>query len=581
VIAPDRQLVRRLRDRVRAAVAGHAPWREERRRTRVRWLRRQRDWRVLRFLVPTGILIAGACGMTVATISFLLVLWTVLVTLNRAQLVANTLHASPELLVFFQLPVGNAAVFHHQARRVFLGSLWLGADWLALGLVMAARDGGAAAWLAAPVTAIAQWVVTLACAVALAWRLPHFPFGSMAWAAWVLASILDNVDSFKAWLGPLRRAFETYSPAGWLARMGQGAAAGEILPWLALVAAPVGAWFILRHGFHALRARFNPERALGYDTTDPDQLQWTRAEPHDPAHAADAQFAAATSSAAARSADDPDDASAPPVDLPALRTALAIELDQPPGLALFRRGWVEQLIARRLTLRQRVIVDCLQPNGFRAGRGWLIALGAVVLARLLLAAGWQGATPAVIAGVATAIFAVPLFGGMWAGLGAASSGPVSIGWHSLVPLGFREIAGTRLAVSAWRTVLALPVLVVAAAFGFTAAPLPWDEAVRWAVRAGVAVLAVQPFWIVVGFSANTNDTSSRWWFTALSLIALLFGLVVIALSFVYLATNPPLGYEFLAAVALLAYTHGCLALYGVAYNRRVFDLIARPTPGVG
>ncbi len=570
MITPDRTFVRRLRARVRATPEARDPRRP---RVRVPWYRRPLTWTVFRFIVPVGVVATGSVSGDLANLSNLLVLWTVLVTLHRAQLVANALHQPGPLAVFYQLPVSNLVVFRHQARLVLRGSLWLGLDWLAFAVVAALDHGGVVAWLAAPLVAFAQWAVSLALALMLVRWNPRLPYGSIAgllwFVMWIGLQFVGRSTGAASLLSPAFHALERFTPAGWMALAASDAALGGPLAWLVLAVGAFVAWQLIHVSVDALRTRFSPERLFGYDDTDPAAVQWTSAEAaSDPATSAvhDAQMAPLPP------AEEP-----APVDLSALRQALRLELDQPPGLALYRRGAIERFIARRLTERQRVLVDFLQPQGFGWSRCWLVALGCVVVAHVLLVAGWRGALPGILAGGGVLLLALPVFGGSWAGFAASEMYRSSVGLHSLLPLGFWEIAGTRLLISAWRCLIALPLLYLAMAFGFTAAPLPWTEALAWTLRAFVVLLALQPIWVFLGFSKTTNDASSRWWLTAAIFFVVIFGLFVLAIAFIAVAAEPGLRFQVAGAALFLAYTHGALALYGFAYNRGLFDLIGKPS----
>ena len=87
---------------------------------------------------------------------------------------------------------------------------------------------------------------------------------------------------------------------------------------------------------------------------------------------------------------------------------------------------------------------------------------------------------------------------------------------------------------------------------------------------------MQPVWVFLSVSKNTNDASSRWWLTVLIFLIILGGLSVLVLGFIAVAAEPSLPYQVAGAAVLLAYTHGALGLYGWAYHRGLFDLIGKP-----
>lgn len=562
MIVPDQRFVRRLRAQVRAT----PEFKAERRRIRLPWYRRQLAWGAMRFVIPLAILIAGFGGASLKELSGVLVMWTFLVTFFRAQVVVNALRLPQPLVIFYQLPLSNTAVFRHQAQLVLRGSVWLGLDWLAFALGSALHDGVAATWLVAPILGLTQWAASLAVALTLVRWNPRLPYGSIAsllWFALWIGLQMAKVSAVAAVIVPLRNAFERFTPGGWIVQAGADAASGGTLGWLALIGIGLVAAWLIRSGVDALHGRFSLEPIFGYDETDPVVRQWTQAEPS-------RLTGQPADEAPLPSAEPP-----APVDLPALRERLREELDQPAGLAFYQRGFVERLIARRLTYRQRVLVDFMRPGALGWTRRWLIGLGGIVLAHLLLIAGVSGALPGVLATLGV-LGTVPVLGGSWPGLTIVGLRQSSISLHSLLPLGFWELAGARLLISALRCFLALPLFFLLVAFGFTATPLPGGDALAWAVRALIMLLALQPAWVLLPFSRNTNDASSRWWFTLAMILALL-GLLVLLIFFIASAGQPGLAIQLVAGAALLAAPHGVLALYGLAYNRGIFDVIGKPS----
>jgi hypothetical protein len=267
-----------------------------------------------------------------------------------------------------------------------------------------------------------------------------------------------------------------------------------------------------------------------------------------------------------------------PVDLAALTRTLQQTLEEPAGLALFRGGRLESVITRALTLRQRLLVDFLQPQGFGWTRGWLLALALIVAAHGLRAIGLAGALPIIIALGGVGGFALPLFGGNWLGFSSSNLFQARIGLNSFAPIGFWEIARLLVSCAALRSIAALPLIALAIRAGFASPSPSWVQTADWSLRALILVLAVQPIWIIAGFSKNSNDSSARGWFTLLLVLTLLAGLIVtVPAAVVFFAADKPIN-ALLAGALLLGFTYGGLLFYGVAYNRGIFDLVAAPRP---
>lgn len=570
MIAPDKSFVRRLRDRVRAT----AEFKIARNRIRRRWYQRPVPFiaHILRCLVPLVVLMVGSASGGPATLYHLLVLWTLMVTLFRAQVVIAALSQPAGLMVYYLLPLSNATVFRHQARLILRGSIWIGLDWLALGIVHAWHSGGVVAWLAAPVLALAQWGTSLAVALVLVRWNPRLPYGAAANILWFFAVVglqmAAKTTLLVSLVIPIRDGLDHFTPGGWGAWAGSAAASGGIAGWLVLIGFTLGAGALIRWSEKGFRARFRLEPLFGYDESTPGNASWTRAEPTEPA----------SSGSSPRVAETPQPPAEPPapVDLSALRTALRAQLDQPAGLVFFRRGLIERLIARRLTERQRVIVDFLQPQGRGWTRSWLMALGGVAFAHLLIVAGCTGVVPPILAMGGVLFLAVPLVGGRWLGFFPINAYQSATSAHSLVPLGFWEVAATRLIIAGLRCVIALPLIYLLVAFGFTASALPWPEALAWTLRGFVALLVIQPVWIFLSFSAHSNDASSRWWFTTAIIVVMIVGLLVLTTAFIAIAAEPSVFAQILGAALLLVYSYGALWLYGIAYNNGIFDLIRKP-----
>jgi hypothetical protein len=572
MIAPDPKLVRRLRRQVRAAVKASPMLRRDHKRA----VKSHHEQRQVRFIarsmgiLPRVLVTFSILGLLVAKDSvaiggLLLVLWSAIVTIFRAANFANVSPAS--LGVFFFLPVSSEDVFRHRATLAFRASLWLGLDWLAFGLVLAAQHGGAVAWLVAPLFAAAQWAVSLGIAALLSRHQRVLSFtilGGMlcGLAGFIALKVLGDPNAFARYVEPVLRAVTRVTPAGWLASAQANVLAGGWSGWAVVLALGGGGVALLKAGVRRLRAEFSLERIFGYGHHDEaGALRWIGAEED-----ADAP------------AEEPLPPAEPPpsVDLPAMRAKLRDTLDAPPGLALFRRGWLESVATRALPERQRVLVDFLQPGGLRAAGGWKTALVLMTVAQLLRLAGLDPAFAAMLTAGALGCFLLPTFGGLWAGLANRVTPHGSIGFSAFFPVGLGEIARGLLMVNAIRAVAALPVLLLAMRFGFTATPLPWPEALGFALRTLAIVLALQPVWAVVAFSKSSNDSSTPGWLAKLLLLALVVGVLTLPVFGVAMFFVQSGGKALFCAAVLLGLSHALLAFYGWAWGRNFFDLVARP-----
>jgi hypothetical protein len=561
MLSADRSAVRRLRQRVRAAVKASPALRRQRRAVPTAW-RRQRAWSVLRWVVPLGVFAAAATGFPVERLVALGVLWTLCVTFWRAAQVAAV--GNPDALwIPYHWPVENAVVFDYHRTGWLRSAGWLAFDWLALGAGFAVRGLGAEWWALAPLLAWSQGAVALAVALWAVRRAPRVPFGGGATLCWMLlivcSQLYENHGAYAVFVGPLLAALRWLTPGGWLATAMSAAAGGAVWGWFVLVALGLAATLAIRPGLAALRDNFSLEAIFGYDDQD-NPL---------PAFATDAGPAG----------DEPAEPAfvppADPVDVAALRARTAAVLTEPAALAVFSRGPFEQVLVRLLSQRQRVLLDYLRPSALLSwGRGWCFALAAVVAARLLLVAGFDEWWGVLTAALGLGLLALPLFGGTWRGFDGVQIFGARVGVQSFLPVGFWEIARVRLAVCGLRTLAAWPLLVLAIRYGVVAPMISWEIALDYSLRLSALVLAVQPVWVVAAFSQTTNDTSSRWWVTlliGLGLLGTVFGALILGVltvamdNFAGAATG---------CAALLCLTHAGLVAYGWAMRRGWFDLVA-------
>lgn len=565
MIAPSKSVVRAWRRRVRAAVAGNAGWKRQRTRAPSRW-RHNLPWSKLRGVVTIGAFFAAWLGMSPERLLGFAVFWTVCVTLVRANQIASTLHAPEVLWLPFHWPVANRLWVSEQRRAVIRASVWVAADWGAIALGYAMGTGQLVWAATAPLLGVAQWAAALAVAAWTAKEMPRAPFLFGATASWVgiivCAQLYEKPWAHEHLVGPFFAAFNWATPAGWLRQLGEAAVAGHAAAWAGMIAAAAGGIWVARKSAAVLEGSFSFETAFGYGTEAETELPL-----HDNSET-EAEEAGALElpplSEAGRAA---------------LRAQLASELAKRAAEEFAARSWLERLVWRGLSGRQRVLVEFLRVSApWSWGRGWFVGLGILVLARIWQFAGGSVEVAGLSAIAAWVFFVLPVFGGTWRGFEGATVLQARIGLQSMAPAGFGEIAWTMLWVNALRTMLALPLIVLSVRYLFTVEPVAWARALNVALQVAVFVLTIQPIWVIAAFSKTTNDTTARWWFTlllgvaaALLLVSLVVGGVVIAAAFHQ--------WELWIGVGVLLGTaHTLLFLYGCAYRARIFDLVNTGAP---
>lgn len=566
MIAPHRDAVRRLRRRVRAAVAANATWRKQRRQLPSAW-RRNLGWSQLRFLIPIGALLVAAAGMSPQRLLSIGLLWTFCVTLVRANQIADVLGSPAVLAVPFHLPVEDGLWLREQSRAIARSACWLALDWLAVATGYAYGTGLVSWLIAAPLLAWAQGTAAVALAVWAVVLLPRAPFMYVAGAGWI-AIIVSAQTGEHHWLqvqvvDPLFRGLAWLTPGGWLRQSAEVAVHGNPLGWAGLLLGGAGATWAVKAGAAVLRANFSPERIFDYENEpEPDASR--------PAPAP-----------ASGALDEPNQAAihAPPPLSEAgrtrLRARLATQFERPAGADLAARGWLEHVVVRTLTSRQRVVADFLRLTPLWSwSRGWLVGLVMLALARIWHAAGGDPLVTGLVTIGAWTGFVLLVFGGVWPGFNGLTIFHARIGIQSTAPAGFAEIAFTMLRVNAVRTAIGLPLVLLGARHLFVSEPLAWMEAANLALQIGAFVVMIQPIWVIAAFSKTTNDTSARWWFTLL--IAGTIGLLLLGMlaSGVLIAATRNDSAPWISLAVLAAATHTVLLGYGAAYRWGVFDLVS-------
>lgn len=565
MITPERKFVRRLRRALRVRLRANPTWRREWKQRRLRWWKRRYGWEALRGFVPLVVFFLAAQSPADAWLAGALTLWTTSLTLVRAGQIANLLHAPAVLATLFQMPVPNEAVFRHHERIVLRSSWWLALDWFAFGGGRAIATSSPALACAIPLLVFTQWAAALGIAMTLVrWR-PSVPygFGPLILNVFLFISVQNSMSGRapSGFVLNIYRFFTQTTPGGWVVRAFIDAGRGGATGWGLLVGGAVLSGWLLVIQRRGLREAFSLERIFGYDTEPPSAVPgWTATEP-----------------GATRTTREVPLAPPQPVlriDRPELRRKIDDALSRPAGMALFRRGFLERQITRLLPERQRLLADFLQPRGLSWTRGWLIALGLIVVAHLSLRLQALPVFP-VIGLVAAALAGLPLFGNHWIGFESATPLPMRIGLNSYYPMGFWEIAKLILTISWLRCVVAFPLILLAARFGLPGPEMSWVQAAAQAVRIEIILVAAQPGWVVLVFSKNTNDTSARpglvLVFAAFILIAILAGVT----AGVVLFAADTLESVLYATAVLLAIGYGGLAIYGWLYNGRWFDLVGR------
>lgn len=515
-----------------------------------------------RFVVPLVIVGILMTGYPVALVTHWMVLWTAAVTLTRVQQIVVAFRNPASLWLWYGWPVSDDDLFAHFRELLLRAGAWLGVDWLVFGVGVAWIHGDITIAVAAPVLALAQGVAALGLALWLVQWKPRFPFALLTTPFWVLIFLAirfaDEHNGLAGYIDMVLNALYVGTPGGWLAQGWSYIINGDPVGWALLLGLAGIAVAGLVSGLKAARKAFDPNALFGYEldpadlNTEESAMPAVREE-----HVAEPETIHPAAS---------------PVDLSLVRTRLRETFDTPPGATFTRRSPIENGIGWFLTTRQRALVDFMVPGGMPWSRRWMFAAGLLVMT-FMLRMTWPhlAAFPAIVA----AIFLLPVTGGRWLGFEALRSFQTQIGLTAYVPAGFGELSWLVIKINLLQCVAAFPLVLAAAWLGFEPMVGSTWWALDYSARALALIVALQPIWLLVKFSSNTNDSSSGVLFF-LGIAGVVIGGLIIGMSLCVTALMVESTTVALICLGvLMILTHAVLALYGWAWGRGSFDLMAK------
>lgn len=500
------------------------------------------------------VMICSSMGMGRMNLDYLvaaILVWTVLSMMWGAGQLAVALRSSRRLLVLGQLPIPDDEIFGQQWKayaRSSMGSV------LEFGLLYGFLTSQLAAGL---VLGMAQWMVTLSvsiCLMAYFWNSRVMRFFLFAPDFRTLGGwrrILPRVALSLVLIGGIRfgwRHFTQYSLAvpglGFVYdTMGLGGQSSLVVKlWVSVWLGAV--LLVMPLAFRRLKAAYRlPEGLLSGEREVGETEAARRREVSD-----EAEDPCAEIKARIRSGDFLEEAD------------------------WRKTGWLEGMLARVLTPREKAIADFM----FAGAPGWtriakrLVLVGAGCVAVFLVAPRFVSHV-----GVMVPFIFVALFGRNremnWPGMGMRVVGGSSIQMSSIYPVGFWQI--TRLSLKL--ALIRVGILVLAAGiplFIYFAATNPGSlpdfkmiSAKVILVALGIVVLS--PIFMA---STGTND-GTKLWFILLTILVVCFE---IALFLMTIFGGGLMGY--LAGIGLVCLNAVLVAGYGRAYNDNLFDLQRRP-----
>lgn len=482
----ERQLRARCRERIRRSDAMR---REYDKAPKARWtIRTAINYLLIGVLValhPSFWASVGENGVALAITAAMCIL---------TRTIRNQAHAHEDGCVLCHLPVTEHHLFYLAARHVIGLACWMLVLLLALGHCRELlRVGEVFSWSRVAVLTVAQWEVMMGVAIGLACLQWDGPYLRIA-----LAFIALTVSmAFKSWathVAPLAQ----WLPAGvtdlWVQDL---VSEGRWLwVWMGLM---VGLFVLV--GLFALWQRMYLKHA---DDAAEALQEADRIEQSDDVNGA------STSGTTTRSAHDIDWTILTPWDAKPTR-------------------WIERLLARGLTERERCLIGFMTGGTPTWTGSWWIGTGGVAIT---CGAMWlfpKAVGVTVFLGVVTMLWLWPVMGGVWSGLERASFGLLQVPLYAFWPMGYWELSRAMFKVALVRVAAGWPVVVAGGmCLGYGIMGVPLSRVVALAARAAIIVLSLQPFAIGLRFACGMK---LRTWRNA----PYLLGTVVVVLCMMGLA----------------------------------------------
>ncbi len=514
-------------------------------------------------LIATTAWVAGAKTGHPATALAVVTLWSFFLVFIGAQRLLTTLYADTDLHALSLLPVEKPTIFRWQFQKFLRRSFFSLLD-LLCGFAAVAwwLELPATKWLAVVPLIGATWLMLLALEMLAAVYFPSFPYHLVyllvAAAGFVLLIARDYVGP--AMLAMLDRAapqLNVVLPTGWPVSLFQLLLAEPAWLLLVLVLPTAAVILTIRHSIARLQNNYDFHEIVVGEAPDliPDAL------------------------------DDTEAVAASPTEAPWRVGLTSIEdiIRSRQFMAAPQwesRGWLEGVLGRWLTTREKRLGEFVFPDGFTISRPWK-RIGKTFFVAMLSALLVSIVFP-------SAMYWILVFGlfitvcqvlGRVLDNGHAFQpvlcGGVNIPVYAVYPIGYRELGRLLMKYSLVQLSPLLAFTLVASMVTAYMIKQPILLGVVFGLKIAVLLLAARPFAVLLAFSSTTNDTSGfRLRVFALVGLILLGGLLFLGLAAGGLFWPARVAWVSCAAAALQAY--GCFRIYGWFYNRNRFDLMNLP-----
>lgn len=563
------QLEKAVRARIKTALDADPQLRLQfKRAPKTRWLERTAATVIARlflsWFLAALVVVVYKSGCPPATQSAAGALWFTVAAVMFRLRILGIFYDVPCLTALVLLPAPRDLVFSWQRSRV-LRELWRPfSDALAILIIIAAfNHAGNSAWLAvlpmALLAAVAVWAVSVWLTfVPIPPQTGYLPFvlgflivviaHSETWNAWWMRLFVEHCETISL-----------LSPGGWIARAYLAMLAGDTMVLVTLVGLTCLVAASLAAGLNRWKWSYDPEGvALWYSFSEPPE-EW-------------------------KSVVNAHLESLPLQPGPAdVSEAIASREFLKPVWSDNNTGWVERCLLRRLTARERTVLEfaCLKPPDWTRQIKWgavFIALG-VGICWFVNQSGDTTISKAVliIGGIAILIGCVlglPLSSPFERAFCPVTTYGISIPFMAVFPVTAHELMAIALKAGVIRALVFMPVMVLGGAilasiFGFkslTGALLGLDCAV-------LSVLAI-PWLQMLAVSAGTNDASRFSPMALTTLVVILSGFVGL-IAGAAAAMFAPQPWPVLGFALAAASSFGSAKLYMDMYSQMRFDLARR------
>ncbi len=554
-----------LRCRVKQAVRDSPELKRERRaarkirnRYRVVLVAQTGLFAVLALLVWLTQLDTGHPVTTLAVIT----LWGFGLIILRAQALLMTLFASSDIHALILLPIPEPEIFEWQLQKFLRGSFVFLLHFFAGFSVLAwTLNFSPARWIAVPFLAVLSWAVMISASVHCAARLPRLPYRILSGG---IVVVLFGIILGREYVGPVLLKLLDHSastlnfllPTGWPVSL-----FSLLLPnpnWIYLILLipiaallwPVKSSLTSLAGLYDYNERIVPPASDLVPHTEPTTA-------------------------------------IPPVSEQPFRlgpTAVEEVIRSRQFLLPFpwhNAGWLENLLWRWLSPREKALSDFVFPSGLVISKQWKILFRNLTISLALAFAAGLTISSAKLWLLGIGLFiivchalALLLMTGRAFQLGLNSG--VGIPMYAGLGIGLRELATLLLKCSAVQIPLLLLFTTVWSTVLVYVRGYPLPFGLWFGAKAGVLLFAGRFIALTFGFSGGTNDTSGFRFRT----VGLVLSMVCLVLLFAGLAVASLfIPNQLRAAILLLlAIADACavFGVYGWFYNANRFDLMRLP-----